>query len=340
MAYDVEIAQTMITLGAIVNAGIGEPLAAIETKIKAELKNASYATRGMWSLVWGPVIGGKHDNLICVVKRQGEATSAIVLRGTDMKNFQSILEDIPVSQSAYPFSEGAITHVSTSFLEAVEAMIDTPAAGGLKLGDFLDGITRTTTNVKLFVAGHSQGGGLAPIMLGWVLQRAQTWPSKAEVAITCYASAPPTSGDPAFARWISSKATSYQIVNPFDIVPFWYGAIRDILADNIPKALGHTLKDDALRYLTNCWADIADHAGQWSQPATVIRLGSVQLPITISWILQAQNQHAHNSYLYLLGASPVNCVPATLLPRYGPPHSETGTGSSPSHASSKTSGQP
>jgi hypothetical protein len=333
MAFDVEIAQTMITLAAIVNAGIGEPLAAIEIKIKAELKNAFYATRGMWSLVWGPVIGGKHDNLVCVFKRRDEATYAIVLRGTDMKNFQSILEDIPVSQSVYPFSGTAVTHVSTSFLEAVEAMVDAPAASGLKLGDFLDGITRTTTNVKLFVAGHSQGGGLAPIMLGWVLQRAQTWPTKADVAINCYASAPPTSGDPAFARWIGDKATSYQIVNPFDTVPFWYGAIREILADNIPKALGHTLKDDALRYLTNGWADIADHAGEWSQPASVIRLGTVQLPTIISWILQAQNQHAHNSYLYLLGAPSVDCVPATMLPRYGPPQGDVQTRSSSSQAS-------
>jgi Lipase (class 3) len=333
MAFDVEIAQTMITLAAIVNAGIGEPLVVIETKIKAELKNAFYATRGMWSLVWGPVIGGKHDNLVCVFKRQDKETYAIVLRGTDIKNFQSILEDIPVSQSVYPFSSTAVTHVSTSFLEAVEAMVDAPDASGLKLGDFLDGITRTTTNTTLFVGGHSQGGGLAPIMLGWVLQRAQTWPTKADVAITCYASAPPTSGDPAFARWIGDNATSYQIVNPFDIVPFWYGAIREILADNIPKALGHTIKDDALRYLTNGWADVADHAGAWEQPASVLRLRSVQLPPSISWIVQAQNQHAHNSHLYLLGAPSVDCVPATMLPRYGPPQGDRQTRSSSSQAS-------
>lgn len=327
MSFDFGTAQAMLTLAAIANAGIGLPLPGIKQKIISELATEHYATRSLWSLAWGPVVGAEEDNLVYVAQRIDRPTYAIVLRGTVMDDIHSIFEDIPRKQEIYPFSGEAETRVSASFLEAMLSMLTVADSSGETLGEFLDAAADSSPHLKLHVAGHSQGGAIAPMMLGWILQRAQSWRTKSIQSISCYASAPPSSGDPAFARWISAQGVSFQIINPLDTVPYWYGSIREILTYNVPERLGHSMPDEALRALMLGWADLADLAGAWAQASPEIRLGTVQLPDTIAYIKQAEYQHAHNSYLYLLGAPPVDCVPETFLPNYGPPHGSSEAGS-------------
>lgn len=324
MDYDRVLAGKLVTLASIANAKVGEPVAVVKEAIIADLKNPAYATAGDWSLVWGPTVGTVDDNMLYVARQAQTGTFAIVLRGTVMKSISSIWEDVPKSQSVFPYGGGAAATVSSSYLKGLEGMLCAADDSGATLAQFLDAQAAGLHGMSVYVCGHSQAGGIVPMMLGWVMQAAEAWPNTGETLVAAYASAGPGAGNPVFADWIGARGNFFQIVNPLDTIPFWYGSIRNLLSENVPEPLGHSLEDDGLRDLIKLWADWADRSGPWAQPKTVIDLDHVQLPPDVGYIEQAQNQHHHNSYLYLMGLPPIEGLPVSLLPKYGPPQPPAG----------------
>ncbi|MEH6808540.1 MAG: hypothetical protein V7651_06780 [Hyphomonas oceanitis] len=317
--YNLETAQTQLTLAAIANAAVGQKMSVVKPAIEAELAKTAYATRGEWSLVWGPVVGTVDQNMLYVARQKATGFLSVVLRGT-IYTVDSFWEDVPKSQSPCPYTQGTETAVSSDFLEAVNGMLGVADdISGLTLPAFLSAAASAAHGFNLFVTGHSQGAALVQILYAWALQQAPTWSNSGGTSIIAYASAPPSPGDPAFAAWIAATRASFQIINPLDTIPYWYGRIDQLIPDKVPEALPDTIEGALIRDGTRLWADQARAAGAWQQAETLVRLGSVQLPSTIGFVDQAKNQHTHNSYLYLMGAPQTDIGPASLLPAYGSP---------------------
>ncbi|MEO1139701.1 MAG: hypothetical protein AAFW87_09610 [Pseudomonadota bacterium] len=293
-------AQIMMTLSAIAYVDdTGTPPETIGKKITEELKNASYATQGNWTLAWGPVVGAVHDNLAYIAQNGNEM--AVVLRGTTPA-WESIFEDIPSGQVHFPNAPSGAT-VSTEFLhDGLNELLAATAPTGSTLVNFL----KLADPGTLYVTGHSQGGGLTPMMMAY-LQDA--------LSRTAYghAFAPPTSGNPGFADWITALNTCTFYINPLDIVPLGYAAIGDIVSDGIP--LDIPASEDGAEIAAAVAASVAaaDAVGPWKQPETQVILPRVPIypiiPGDPSFIDKFKaavgDQHAHNNYLSLLGAPPV-----------------------------------
>lgn len=319
MQYNPSLAAELVTLASIANAKVGSDLPIVKDAIIADLANPKYATGGEWALVWGPTLGSIDDNMLYVVEHSHTKAIAIVLRGTVMKSISSIWEDIPKGQSSFSYRAPNGATVSTSYLHAFEGMLGVADLSGLTLELFLAQRSTDLHGMRVYICGHSQAGGLVAMMLAWVMGVASSWKNSGETLISAYASAGPGACNPIFADWIGSHNNFFQIVNPLDTIPFWYGNIPEVLNQSIPEALGTSLEDDAIRVAIKGWADWSERFGPWAQPQTVIRLDHVQLPPQVSYIDQAQNQHHHNSYLYLMGAPMIDGLPPSILPEYGPP---------------------
>ena len=310
VAYDPTIANIMMTLSGI--AYVGEDsgqLSQIKTNIIAELATLGYATKRQWGLVWGPVIFKGTDNLIYVV-RQGVSTYAIVMRGT-VPDFASAWEDIPTSQADFSVHSGAGAMVSAPFLNALAGMVaQREKPSKLTLLQFLLNTIAKTPGATIYVTGHSQGGGLAPMMLGWLTRAAKTWKTR----LIGYSFAGPTSGNPAFAQWIDNNATLFRVVNPLDVVPYGYAAIGDIIPNNIPTKV--TNPGDKLCLDETLWTIgqmLYWFVGAWAQPSSQQTLPAKPAPARLNLLDQVGQQHHINSYLYLLGAPQLGFAPKSLL---------------------------
>ncbi|MEO0881976.1 MAG: hypothetical protein AAFY34_04515 [Pseudomonadota bacterium] len=319
MEYNANLAGQLVTLAAIANAEVGKPIPTVHNAIIEELAKPNYATGARWSLVWGPVLGHVDDNMLYVARLADSSTYAVVLRGTVMTSISSMWEDVPKGQSVFPYANIPGATVSTPYLHAVEGMLSATDEVGVSLQRFLADEAAKTHGMIVHVCGHSQGGGLVAMVLAWLIEVSESWTNSGETLLSAYASAGPGAGNPVFANWFGENANFFQIINPLDTIPLWYGSILETLTRNIPEPLGHSIEDDTIRLAIKGWADVARLSGPWAQPETVVPLSHIQLPPSVSYIDQAQNQHHHNSYLYLMGVPQVDCTPATILPQYGPP---------------------
>ena len=291
--YKTDIAAQMMTLAAIAYGGDSHPTnqADAQKAIHDLLLNPNFATQNQWKRVWGPIITSGTDNL-CFVAQKG-TEFAIVLRGTVM-TWDSWKEDIPESQSPYPWYGGL--KVSTSFLQALDEMMTTPYEG-LKLVEYFNSVNPS----KIYVTGHSQGGGLTPMMMGMV-HSVFNQPAEG------HAFAPPTSGDPAFAQWIDSLGTCYLYSNPLDLVPLGYADMQDVYEKGIPIPVPNDFDGKIIKHIVGDAIETANKAGQWQQPTpnTTPLVAHPYQPSRFSWLQEfadaVEGQHNHNSYLYLLGA--------------------------------------
>lgn len=305
--YDKQQAGIQMTLAGLAYVDEGLAINKLKQALILELNKTHYATQGLWSVVWGPVVHGAGDNLVFVAQHAQTADYSIVLRGT-IEQRGSIWEDVATSQSIFPFIQEASAKVSSHFLVAQQALLtgrdpDT----GETLDQFFGRVCKETS-VTVYVTGHSQGAALVSMFVAWVLQQASGW--KSSVSCIGYGFAPPTAGDPIFANWIGTKTSCFQVVNPLDVVPYGYAGLKDIIKDKVPEQVPeiyHPAIDIA--------HGIAELAGHWQQPQTIIKLEQVQLPDSIRYIDQVGAQHNHNSYLYLLGAPQTDGDPS-LLPEY------------------------
>jgi len=294
-------AQIMMTLSAIayVDDKPGHSPEKIGEKISNALSNGSYATDGKWRLVWGPIVTPEHDNLAFIAQNGSEM--AVVLRGT-APSHKSLMEDIPTGQDPFPNAPNG-AKVSHEFLHDGLLPMLQATSGGLKMAEFLAHQKPQT----LYVTGHSQGGGLTPMMTAELSQ---------ELARTVkgHAFAPPTSGNPDFASWVGKMKCCTLYINPYDIVPLGYNHIGRIVSDGIPLEVPMLDKDGIeIRAAVEAAVLAADAVGPWAQPDTQVMLpGQRTYPIIPGdptfkkkFEQAVGYQHSHNTYLSLIGAPPV-----------------------------------
>ncbi|BFM16652.1 hypothetical protein R50073_28350 [Maricurvus nonylphenolicus] len=304
--FDQQQAGVLMTLASIAYADSSGSLPKVRNAIMAELAKPHYATQGQWQLVWGPVIEGEGDNLMYVARRDNQY--AIVLRGT-VGDLGSFWEDVPTGQVAFSYA-GPEAKVSSHFDDALQALLKgADHESGQRLSVFL--AQTLHANSELFVTGHSQGGGLTPMLVAWALSERTVWPQATQVNCQGYAFAPPTSGNTDFARWIAAHAISYQVINPLDVVPCGYAAIDSVISKHIPDKVPFEYK-----LLIEGAADLAADVGEWEQPQQQVMLQKIQLPDSISYLHQVLDQHNHNSYQWLLGSPQTDIGDPSNLPEY------------------------
>jgi hypothetical protein len=307
MSYDQIQAGIQMTLSAIAYAGEKEKdLAQIKADITEHLANPHYATEGMWSLVWGPVVTKSGDNLAYIVQKEDSFT--LVLRGT-VGDLKSYWEDIPTCQVDFEYVDGA-GKVSSHFVEAQEALLEASDESGKTLSHFILDVA-DSPGARFYVTGHSQGGGLVPMFSAWITHSSHEWNRESAISCTGYAFAPPTAGDHGFAEWIGKNVVCYMVENPLDIVPFAYGNFNKVIDNHIP-----TRVPLEYRPLIEIALIASDSSGAWEKSNTVISLSRVQLPHSVSYLEQIGAQHGHNSYLYLLGVPQTSLGAPSLLESY------------------------
>lgn len=307
VSFDKQQAGVQMTLASLAYVDEGLAINRLKQALILELTKNQYATQGLWSLAWGPVVHGAADNLAYVAQHSQTSEYSIVLRGTvDQRG--SIWEDVATSQSAFPFIPDAPTKVSSHFLIAQQSLLSgRDPDTGETLDQFFSRVGKQAS-LTIYVTGHSQGAALVSMFVPWVLQRAPTWGGT--VSCIGYGFAPPTAGDPAFANWIGKQTNCFQVINPLDVVPFGYAGIKDIIKDNIPGRV-----PDIFHPAIDIGYGVAELAGHWQQSQPVIILEQVQLPDSIGYLDQVGAQHNHNSYLYLLDAPQTHGDPS-ILPQY------------------------
>lgn len=306
-AYNQTIAQIMMTLSGIAYFDDANGTrASIKKGIIAELAKKTYATGGLWSLVWGPVVFKGTDNLVYLARFQQTPIYAIVMRGT-APDFASIDEDIPTSQDDFSKFAGPGAKVSAEFRTALIGMtLRSDPDLNQTLEQYLAAAVGNTPGATLYFTGHSQGGALVPMMMGWFGGPAVSWKANR----LAYSFAGPTSGNPAFAKWVDGTGALMRVVNPLDVVPYGYAAINRIVPDNIPtKVTG--LERACLEDVLGDIAYLLSWTGTWQQPVNPTLLSPKHA--TGGLLTQVGIQHETNSYLKLLSAPQLDFEPKSPL---------------------------
>ncbi|MEM8792978.1 MAG: lipase family protein [Pseudomonadota bacterium] len=319
-SYNNMIAQQMMTLASIAYTyGPGKSATPRAEDIAHNLAHKQYSTKGVWDLVWGPGYSDYDDNMMFVVRQKGTGTYAVAIRGTEPSSIKSWLEDVPTGMSDYATYTGETTLVSDKFAEAIQHLEQTAKdPGGQGFEAFFDGICARPDPVTLYVTGHSQGAGLAPIMAAWLHAKRGKWP--APVQVISYGFAPPTSGDTEFAGWVDRTFPCFYVANPHDIVPFAYNRLGDIIPQAVPTTVPQWVKIDGIDVDLHALIDgsniamkaIADlHMTRWQQAGTAHPVTGIPDPKKgDDYLAQVGFQHSHDTYLELIGAYyPVSLAP-------------------------------
>ncbi|MEM1275324.1 MAG: hypothetical protein AAGH74_02280 [Pseudomonadota bacterium] len=319
--YDPAIAQAMMTLASIAyTEGRDDPTKPGARDIAHNLSNLAYSTHGEWQLAWGPGYSSYDDNMMYVVQRQSDPVYAVVIRGTEPSSIKSWLEDVPTGMTDYARYTGDLTRVSDKFAEAIEKLEQTAKdPSGLGFEAFFDRICAGPENITLYVTGHSQGAGLAPIMGAWLHAKSGKW--AADLTVISYGFAPPTSGDKLFAEWVDRSFACFYVANPNDIVPFAYNRLGKIIPEHVPTTVPQWISVDGFEIDLHAIIDASDvamkaiadlHFTSWQQAGTQHGVTGHPAPAKDkSYQSQVGYQHDHNTYLSLIGAhQPVSLKPA------------------------------
>ena len=279
-------------------------------ELEVNLATPSYATQGKWKLVWGPAESPDFDNMMFVTRQDGTANYALVLRGTVFDDLESWKEDIATDQKRFDaYTGNQESWVANGFFDGFNLMLQSTSSGpaeGQTLGAFLQGQARAAADMSIYVTGHSQGAGLMPLFLAWLNAEKASWGT--DITTAGYGFAPPTAGDARFAAWMTGEtdgkanANSNLYINPFDLVPFGYEKIDQVIADRIP-----TTVPEILHPIIDLAAHIAKDAkqkggGSWAQAGAVTDLDGKRRDG--EYFAEISYQHSHITYLELLGAPP------------------------------------
>ncbi|MET8682129.1 lipase family protein [Streptomyces sp. NPDC004647] len=337
---DPTLAQVTMTLAAIADTAAtsspsGETLQEQAQRamrgVTAQLNDSALATRGTWRLMWLAFSPDNANLAYIASKSDGSNQFAVAVRGT-IDNPTDIMEDLDVS-TVVPFTAGgsadvavsagamaAFTQVATArgitgmpveqVPEGRPGWPDTVVPSGTTLTQALAGLLASAPfkpQPTVYVTGHSLGGCIAT-MLATYLQ-AQTWSAnKPQFALVTFAA--PTAGLKSFADYVDSRPWSLneRYVNAYDVVP---GAWSDLpTAKGWYPAPGPTANEEVKLLLTEI--DLLRKGNVYVQPsAKSTRTVNADYSMydkelvnktTGDFLRQVAFQHAHSTYLTLLGA--------------------------------------
>lgn len=308
------LAGDMMTLSAIAYIAGDQSNDVIKDSIQYYLNDTSLTTKGNWKLVWGPGISEFNTNLSYIVKNESTTPEAyaVVIRGTNINSVFDILEDLNVFKMAhFPYGQTEDSTCKGAMDGFNNLLGSTDDVTGTTMETYLTSLP-TTSKVPLFVTGHSQGGGLAPMIAYWIITKNE-FREKFECAT--YAFAGPGWFNKSFKEnFINALAQEYHfkmMVNSLDMIPYGYANLPGINSRNIPVhvpfpyrvligSVDSILSAEKLTYYNIA---VADTIG--SIPITASTPGGLTPADTISWYNHWLGvEHSHNSYLKLLNAVP------------------------------------
>ncbi len=159
-----------------------------------------------------------------VIDKVNENSYILIMRGTEPKKIYDLFVDIAVfgkSTFPIPLNTSLDPVVSTGITLQYQAVAK-------KIFEFLNTLPQ---GCDLLLTGHSQAGA-AVSLLGIGVE--YTFAKKFN--IKTYAFAPPAIGNVDY-KTLAEEASPYglfRIVNPLDVVPYFYGNILYIIKNNVP----------------------------------------------------------------------------------------------------------
>jgi hypothetical protein len=267
-------------------------------KITDYLDDSHFATDG-WEPAWGPATDEDGGNLAYVAQNATTNTYAVAVRGTypevGLGLLAELIEDLdvfdPVGWQYPPVAGAAVARGTLDALNAIAAM----QSGGASLAQFLikEAVPR---DAKILVTGHSLGGCVASVAAPWLTHQLQV--AGFAGAVTPYTYAAPTAGNTGFANWQSTCFPGVRVVNTIDVVPMAWA--------NLPQI--ETLYASPGLACPKLFADVVSVVAtaltgyDYAQPSAgeIQKTGSFQAEG--DFFAEAAAQHAHNTYLTLLGA--------------------------------------
>ena len=270
-------------------------------KIGDYLDQSSFATDG-WVLVWGPATDEDGGNLAYVAQNATSNTYAVAVRGTypemGLGLLAELIEDLDVftlkTWQYPPVTGAAIAGGTVDALNAIAAM----QSGGVSLAQFL--IKQAVPgNAKILVSGHSLGGCVASVAAPWLRHELQV--AGYAGTITPYTYAAPTAGNRCFADWQSQNFPGVRVLNTLDLVPMAWANLLEMQTRNrspgpaCPKLFADVVSVVAAALTGYDYAQPS--AGELQKPGA--------LQSDLDYFAEAAAQHAHNTYLTLLGAPPL-----------------------------------
>ena len=300
-----------------------------------------------WSLAWQPD-AAVNGNLAYIAYNERADQYAVAVRGSLLnfswgafdnwfeQDFNIFIQDDWVYPSG---SQGIkISRGSSDGLNDLSNLAYTDGCVRTTMLDFLLGPARGAQSI--LVTGHSLGGNLATVFAPWLLYQLQQANAPVPPHFPVMTFAAPPAGNTQFAAMFDSTfPASWRYYNTLDIVPMASVPLSiagmGLLYYPEPQASqisvtyeGHTVTlseaFDAIALLVGS-SEIANDFSFYSQ--TNVDSGSVPLnpgasvcPVDTSkslaeqWFTKAGCEHGHETYLSLLGASPVDCAQAALTP--------------------------
>jgi lipase (class 3) len=305
----------MMTLSAISYVAEDSTATIISDSILHFLSDETLATGGDWQLDWGPVITNDKCNLIFVAKNtSGEIPAYVIaIRGTNVHSLSDILEDIIVIPLVeFPYGVAGDS-VAKGPMEGFAKILETSdIASQTTLEEYLKTIP-TSEKIPLFITGHSQGGGLAPLFAYWLITNETL---KDKFVFSTYAFAGPgwfnKNFRDNFLNKLPADASFQMFVNSLDMIPYGYSNLAGINAKNIPvhvpspyrttiAFVDSLITDSGIKYYNIVVADSIGHI-----PITSSTPGGIMPSNEIKWYnYWLKVEHHHNNYLRLLGVKPV-----------------------------------
>jgi len=313
-----DVKGAMMTLSAISYIDGSATPSVIKDSIKTLLADSSLATEGKWELVWGPGISGGKDNMVYVamMKSQKVPVYAIVIRGTNTSSFDDILQDVRVLSLRWFHYGEADDSVSKGAMEGFDSLlIAQDEVTGKTLELFLDSLTQYQKSY-LFVTGHSQGGGLTPLMAYWLVKHSN-FTEKFTINTVAFAGPGVVNKNfrDHFLKALPEDASYHMLVNTLDVVPLVWADLPSINANNIPVYVPHLYRkgihdaDLLFRFLGIKYYNITVPDTIGRIPITETGLDSILPSDTTKWYDHWVGvEHNHNNYLKLLGVKPLKPI--------------------------------
>ena len=301
----------MMTLSAISYIDGDSIPSVIKDSIEILLKDSTLATGGNWQLVWGPGISAYKANMVFVAMTKAQTTPvyAIVIRGTNMASIPDIVQDLDVfTRVQFTYGEPGDS-VSQGAMQGLHNLLFTTDGTTSKtLESFLQSLPSGQA-IPLFVTGHSQGGGLAPLMAYWLL-RNNSLTDKFIFHTIAFAGPGVINQNfvANFNKALPSTGSFQMKINSNDVIPWLWASLPGIIQKGVPVhvPLPHRIflqsAQDTLQTRGIAYVNLVKADSIGAIPITNSAPGGIMPADSIKWYDHwLAVEHNHNNYLKLLG---------------------------------------
>ena len=294
---DVKVA---ITLASVAYKGEGQGLPWKLTLMNNTLERPDLPTAGNWMITFGPV---EFESDLWFVAEgpdaSGAPTLALVIRGTQMRKWASIKQDLELGLRDLPFPvPGADPEVKVShgFANAFDRLVRAADyAGRNALGYLKSRLGDGGGPESIHVIGHSLGGALAPMVGIWLKTE---FPVR---AVRVFPFGGQSTGNGQFrdlyrgmfcdqpSRWITSLDVTPLMFADLDKVEGYWPGLP-------PPDYVEAIVNDA--YFRGLWSQYRSTPDAFVLPAAMYMyfVGDPH-----AWTTQTHQQHEHKYYMWLAG---------------------------------------